>query len=81
MGQTEPASPAGEIAELTRRVTELEIRLTHQDRVVEELSDVVAAQARSIDGLTTRLRLLIDRLRDMEAWRPSPTDDRPPPHY
>ncbi|MFC7332759.1 SlyX family protein [Rhodocista pekingensis] len=66
---------------LAARVTELEIRLTHQDRMLEELSDVVAAQARTIDTLTLRLRLVTERLRDAESWRPSPQDEKPPPHY
>lgn len=63
------------------RLTDLEIRLAHQERTIEELSDVVAAQGRAVDLLTERLRLLTERVRELESWRPSPADDRPPPHY
>lgn len=63
------------------RLTDLEIRIAHQDRTIEELSDVVAAQARSIDMLMERVRRLTERIRELEAWRPSPADDKPPPHY
>lgn len=63
------------------RLTDLEIRLAHQERTIEELSDVVAAQARALDLLTERVRRLTDRLRETEAWRPSAADERPPPHY
>lgn len=76
----EPAGPTR--AELLARVVELEIRLTHQERMAEELSSVIADQGRLIDRLTERLRALADRLTDAEsAWRPSPQDEKPPPHY
>lgn len=69
-------------AELLARVIELETRLTHQERMADELSSVVAEQGRLVDRLTARLRLLTDRLADYESgWRPSPQDDKPPPHY
>lgn len=63
------------------RLTDLEVRLAHQERTIEELSDVVATQGRAVDLLTERLRLLTERVRELESWRPSPADDRPPPHY
>lgn len=63
------------------RLTDLEVRLAHQERTIEELSDVVATQGRAVDLLTERVRLLTERVRELESWRPSPADDRPPPHY
>lgn len=76
----EPAGPTR--AELLARVVELEIRLTHQERMADELSSVVADQGRLIDRLTDRLRALADRLADAESgWRPSPQDEKPPPHW
>lgn len=64
-----------------QRLTDLEIRFAHQERTIEELSDMVAAQGRTIDLLTERVRRLVERVREVEAWRPSPSDDKPPPHY
>lgn len=69
-------------AELLARVVELEIRLAHHERMADELSAVVADQGRTIDRLTERLRRLADRIADAEAgWRPSPQDEKPPPHW
>ena len=78
---TSPLPDADDPTRDRRRITELEIRLTHQERAIEDLSDMVAAQGRMIDHLTARLRLLTDRLREAESFRPSPADERPPPHY
>jgi SlyX protein len=67
---------------LEHRVIELETRLTHQERLCEDLSDVIAAQARTIDALTAQVRMLRDRVSDLAAAAPrSPQDERPPPHY
>jgi len=45
----------------------LETRIAHLMRMVEELSDVVAAQGREIDGLTRRVALLLGREAEREA--------------
>ena len=64
------------------RLIALETRLTHQERMAEDMSEVVAAQAQTIDMLTQQVKLLRDRLAEMAAgWSSSPQDDRPPPHY
>ena len=65
-----------------QRLIALESRLTHHERMAEEMSEIIADQQRTIDLLTVQLRRLGDRMRDMAAdWSPSPQDDRPPPHY
>ncbi len=65
-----------------QRLIALESRLTHHERMAEEMSDVMVEQQRTIDLLTAQLRRLTERMRDMAAsWSPSPQDDRPPPHY
>lgn len=68
---------------LEPRIVELERRLALHERMAEELSAVVAEQARTIDALTLRVRKLLDRLQTVEAvaWERSPQDDKPPPHY
>jgi SlyX protein len=68
-------------ASLEDRVVELEHRLTFAERTVEELSAVVAEQARTIAALDTKVDQLTRRLQDVAAWEPSPQDDQPPPHY
>lgn len=68
---------------LESRIVELERRLALHERMAEELSSVVAEQARTIDALTLRVRKLLERLQTVEAvaWDRSPQDDQPPPHY
>lgn len=64
------------------RLTDLESRLVHHERMAEELSEVMARQQDEIDRLNTLVRRLVDRVRELEANRErSPQDDRPPPHY
>lgn len=65
-----------------RRLTELEIALAHQERLGEELSEVVREQAERIDRLERRAALLLERLATLEeaARTPAgpPADERPP---
>jgi len=65
-----------------QRLVALESRLAHQERLAEEVSDVLAGQAHTIDRLNAEVRRLRQRLGELEAgWSPSPQDDKPPPHY
>lgn len=67
---------------LEQRLADIESRLAHHERAVEDLSDVVVTQHRTIERLEARLRRLAERQAETEAgWSPSPADDRPPPHY
>jgi SlyX protein len=60
------------------RIIELEIRYTHQQRLLEELSDVVAEQARALEGLTKELAALRQRVAALGEDEPN---NDPPPHY
>ncbi len=63
------------------RLMEVESRLAHHERMAEELSSVMAEQARAIDVLTLQVRRLTARLEEIEAdWERSPADEKPP-HY
>ena len=64
------------------RLIALEIRLAHFERMAEDMSDVMAEQANTIDTLTAQLRRLRDRMEEMRLdGGGSPQDDKPPPHY
>lgn len=64
------------------RLTELEIRLAHHERMAEEMSEVLIRQQAEIDRLNGIVRRLVDRLLALESGgERSPQDDRPPPHY
>ena len=64
------------------RLSDLESRLAHFERMADDLSDVIAAQAESIHRLTVQLRHLHNRQQRLETGSGSlPPDDKPPPHY
>lgn len=63
---------------------QLEERIAHLTRNIEDLSDVVARQQGEIVDLTRRVQMLMQREGEREAAQGSGTamsDDRPPPHW
>lgn len=63
--------------------TDLEERLAHLIRTVDELSDVVAAQEREITRLKRHLGLLMEREaeRELSEGGTVPLADQKPPHW
>lgn len=59
------------------RVTDLEIRYSHLERQVAELSDVVFGQQKIIESLQREMANIRVRLRDLG----DPAVDEKPPHY
>ena len=65
---------------MEKRLTELEIRYTHQEGLLAELSTVLFEQQRTIARLEARLRELEARVTESgDSMEPVPND--PPPHY
>ena len=66
-----------------KRIIELEIQTTHLSQTVEELSEVVARQAREIDDLTRHVRMLLGRLaeQDPDGDGGATFGDRKPPRW
>lgn len=62
------------------RVIDLEIRLTHQESTLQELSAVLIRQQRMMDALALQVSSLREQLRAANTAMP-PVDDTPPPHY
>ena len=60
---------------------DLEEKVAHLIRAVEDLSDVVARQATEIAGLERRVRLLMDRAAEEEALGGAPEANVRPPHW
>jgi SlyX protein len=60
------------------RVEALESLLAHQERALQELSDLVASQWTRIDALTREVLRLRD---DVQTFGARAAPDRPPPHY
>jgi len=63
------------------RVTELEIRLAHQERVIEELSDELARQGALLDRTEKTLRQLAERFLALEEASAPAVEATRPPHY
>lgn len=66
--------------ELQARVTELEVRFMEQQRVVDELSGVVAEQQRQLDAFALQVKRLADKLAADPGLVARDADERPP-HY
>lgn len=62
---------------------DIEERIAHLTRQVEDLSDVVAGQARQISALERRVELLMGREAEREASAEGgiPLADQRPPHW
>ena len=66
--------------DLAARFADLESHLAHHQRMIQDLSDMVARQWDTIDGVTRKL----DRLEaQLQATQDKEADDEepPPPHY
>ena len=65
-----------------KKIADLEVRLAHQEHTLDELSGVVAEQARLIDLFREQLQRLTDRMVQVEEPAPGKgPDEPPPPHY
>ncbi|MXU65288.1 SlyX family protein [Oceanomicrobium pacificus] len=67
----------------TSRIDDLEIQLAHMARTVDELNEVVTAQAETIARMERRIALLVERAAAQEADTPGsiPLADQKPPHW
>jgi SlyX protein len=67
---------------MTERLDQIEEKLAHLERAVNELSDVVARQQKELDRVTDRHQRLMDKLAAIESdFGPSATAEEKPPHY
>lgn len=65
---------------MEQRIAELELRFTEQQELVQQLSDVLYTQQKSIDMLTAELRTLRKKL-EGEPGVVDAKDNERPPHY
>jgi len=66
---------------MSDRITELEIHLTHQEQLIEELNEFVYSQQQQIDALTAEIRQIKEQLQMGLSARVSEAEEEPPPHY
>lgn len=62
------------------RFIDIEIKLAHQEDLVEELNQVVYQQSRRIDQLEAMVAKLAEHLRNNTPSGQQPLNE-PPPHY
>lgn len=68
------------MSDLDARLMELEIRYTEQQQLVQDLSDVVYAQQKTIDLLLAELGLLKKKLEGEPGLVDAQAQEKPP-HY
>jgi len=67
---------------MEERIIELETKTAYQDRIIEELNEIVTAREKRIEKLEKRLDALARRLGEItQSFDGGPVEDPPPPHY
>lgn len=67
---------------MAERIVELEMQLTHQQRQMEELNELVYSQQLRLDLLATELRQIREQLQVvLPSLAKEQEDETPPPHY
>lgn len=67
---------------MEQRLTDMEMLIMHQGRVIDQLNDVVTGHQSLIDQLTRELKLIKEHLRGIAASENRlPSEEEPPPHY
>lgn len=69
-----------ELERLNTRIDALEIRLAHQDQMVDDLNETITAQWKEIESLTRQIARLGDQLQEFRDRAPDGPEP-PPPHY
>jgi SlyX protein len=77
---TRPSDPHA--SDEQARIDALEIRIAHQDRMIEDLNQTITQQWKDIDRLKREVARLADRMANAEhALGPDPGEEPPPPHW
>ncbi len=67
---------------MKERLTDLESRFMHQERTIQELSDIVYRQQQAIERHERELRQFRNQLRlAIPSITKTPGEEEPPPHY
>ena len=68
--------------QLDQRVTELEIRLSHQEAILDELTSNSLRQQKLLDRMANELDYIKNLLKEAApSVVCSPDEETPPPHY
>ena len=64
---------------LEQRLMDIEINLSNQEKMLDELNSVVVKQSKTIDLLLRQNKMLIETLQE-NTIKPQ-NEETPPPHY
>ena len=65
-----------------QRLTDLEIKIAHQDHTIEELHQVIYRQQKEIEQIEKKLSVLIQKFQEQQDGSPDiGPGDQKPPHY
>lgn len=64
-----------------KRITSLEETVAHQSRIIEELSDQLAAQWKTVEQTRSKLDRLVERFLSLEEQSLDAPPITRPPHY
>ena len=68
--------------DIERRLTDIELLLSHQEQTMRDLSDMVARQWKILDNLLRKLNSLEEKLDERnDSSETENTVEPPPPHY
>lgn len=63
------------------RLNEIEIKISYNEDLLDELNRTVFRQQQQIDALIAEMRILRDQVRTAEPGEPRNLRDEIPPHY
>ena len=67
---------------LEPRIAELEMKLTFQETIIEELNQALIEKQFLIDKMQVQLRYLVNKLKDVQPSNiATQAEETPPPHY
>jgi len=67
---------------MEQRLTDMEMLIMHQGRVIDQLNEVVIGHQNTIDQLAKELRTIKEHLHGLiSSDNRSPAEEEPPPHY
>ena len=67
--------------DLGARIDALEMRLTEQEAVIDDLNATITAQWRQIDALSRRMAKLVEEIEEAGSRPALNAPEPPPPHY
>lgn len=67
---------------MEQRITDLEIRFTHEERTVQELNDIVCTQEQRLESLEREVKQIMEQLKMLLPSLVREQDEGElPPHY